>query len=472
MIPFQLHRGIPFIRRLFWQRDSARQEVQELRDRGAEHDALIAQPKTQIAELQELRDRGAEHDALIAQPKTQIAELQELRDRGAEHDALIAQPKTQIAELQELRDRGAEHDALIAQPKTQIAELEEKSRTSEAFDWVNPPDRVSWLQVETTTLCSLKCAGCGRTVSHALGQWTDQHMSAARFRKIVEHAPPSETIVVQGVGEPTLNPDFLEIVSIAGRSGKYRNIMFSTHGLARNVTYFRKLVDAGLTYFFVSVDSFDPKNAERLRAGTDVEKLRNRIRGFAEAHLPFGIAITVSRHNMTEISETLRILDGLAAAHRFQVHLHNFQSGGAEHSSWVMDHAETRRLKALVPEFSARFPNIDVHYGNTYDGTPDVKTGDTPDVKTGDTPDVKTGICDAPRSEPFVKVDGSWGVCCHSYNTEALGNTSLEKLPFQEAWRGPQAQHFLESYSKQSPRFCDGCPRNLGRLSPEVSHQH
>src|SRR5262245_61865665 len=118
MIPFQLHRRIPFIRRLFWQRDLARQEVQEL------------------------------------------------------------------------RERAAEHDALIAQPETQIAELEEKSRTSEAFDWVNPPDRVSWLQVETTTLCSLKCAGCGRTIAKAVGTWTDQHMSAARFRKIIEHAPP------------------------------------------------------------------------------------------------------------------------------------------------------------------------------------------------------------------------------------------------------------------------------------------
>jgi hypothetical protein len=51
MIPFQLHRRIPLIRRPFWQRDRACQEAQELRDRAAEHDAMIARLKTQVAEL-------------------------------------------------------------------------------------------------------------------------------------------------------------------------------------------------------------------------------------------------------------------------------------------------------------------------------------------------------------------------------------------------------------------------------------
>jgi len=52
MIPFQLHRRIPLIRRPFWQRDLARQEAQELRDRAAGHEALIASLKTQIIKLE------------------------------------------------------------------------------------------------------------------------------------------------------------------------------------------------------------------------------------------------------------------------------------------------------------------------------------------------------------------------------------------------------------------------------------
>ena len=52
MIPFQLHRRIPLIRRPFWQRDLARQEAQELRDCAAENEALITRLKAQIAELE------------------------------------------------------------------------------------------------------------------------------------------------------------------------------------------------------------------------------------------------------------------------------------------------------------------------------------------------------------------------------------------------------------------------------------
>jgi FkbM family methyltransferase len=62
MIPFQLHRRIPLIRRPFCQRDLARQEAQELRDRVAEHDALIARLKAQIAELEDKSRNAVPHD--------------------------------------------------------------------------------------------------------------------------------------------------------------------------------------------------------------------------------------------------------------------------------------------------------------------------------------------------------------------------------------------------------------------------
>jgi MoaA/NifB/PqqE/SkfB family radical SAM enzyme len=323
------------------------------------------------------------------------------------------------------------------------------------FHFITPPERLFTLIVETTTLCSLHCAGCGRTIDRALGKWIDRHMSASRFQRIVDHSPPAEHICVQGVGEPTLNPELMEIVAIARRSEKYKHIFMSTHGLARNADYYQKLIDAGLSFFNVSVDSFNPKNAERLRAGTDVVKLKKRIRRFAEKRLCFGINITVSKHNITEVPETLEILNKIAETHRFHVGMHDFiyvkDRPGPDYSSWVIDNADIRWIKRALPEWSSRFPNIDIAYDAGYDGS-----ADTP-----------TRVCDAPRTEPWVGVDGMWGVCCYSANTGALGFTSIENLPFDEAWRSEKAQRFLERYASESPRFCDSCPRNCGRFSPE-----
>lgn len=326
------------------------------------------------------------------------------------------------------------------------------------FDFINPPDRLRFLNVETTTWCSLQCAGCGRTIRNGLGKWTDRHMSAGRFQKIVDHSPPAETLCVQGIGEPTLNPDLSEIVSIARRSGKFNTIYFSTHGLARNASYFQELIAAGLSYFRVSVDSFDPVNAERLRAGTDVVKLQNRIRGFAEKRLPFGIHTTVSKHNAKELPDTLKILNEIAEVHRFEVAMHNFVytedeeiSSGPNYSAWVLAYADIQWIKDKLLEWSSQFHNIDLVYEPIYDGL-----ADTP-----------VGICDAPRAEPWVGVDGTWGVCCYSANTKILGSTSIENLPFDQAWRSPVPQRALEKYAAESPGFCDTCPRNCGRFSPK-----
>jgi hypothetical protein len=231
------------------------------------------------------------------------------------------------------------------------------------------PQRLETIIVETTTWCSLRCAGCARTIKQGLGQWTDQHMTAETFRRIVDHMPPAGSICVQGTGEPTLNPDLPEIVGIAKRSGKYGAIVFSSHGLARDLDYYHRLTDAGLSYFRISVDSFDPIVAERLRSGTVVDKLKERIREFAESGLDFGVSITASTQNLWDIYKTLGVLDEIGRINRFIVGIQNFLfqpevggSAGPDYSSWVLDDAHTRMLSGEVHGWNQAFANIDIRY--------------------------------------------------------------------------------------------------------------
>jgi MoaA/NifB/PqqE/SkfB family radical SAM enzyme len=323
------------------------------------------------------------------------------------------------------------------------------------FDLTNPPERLQMLIVETTTLCSLKCAGCLRTRSKVIGKWLDRHMTAVRFQKIVDHSPPSESICVQGIGEPTLNPDFLEIIRIARASGKYNSIFFSTHGLARDVAYYRRLIEAGVTHFRISVDSLVDENAQRLRAGTDVDKLRRRITEFAEHRLPFGVTITISKHNLPEVPGLLQIFNEIGQVHHFQVGMHNFiyndegNEGAPDYSSWVLDFADIQHIQECLPQWSSRFSNLNLEYVEYYDGASDAEVG----------------ICDAPWTQAWVGVDGLWGICCFYPNPSVLGFTRIEEIPFEQAWRSKKAQDVLQKYSIASPSFCDRCPKNCGRLS-------
>ncbi|MBN8896907.1 MAG: radical SAM protein, partial [Rhodospirillales bacterium] len=153
------------------------------------------------------------------------------------------------------------------------------------------PARLRRLQIEVTTGCNLRCAGCQRTLGLQAGTWRNAHMPRSRFAAIVANAPPAESIILQGIGEPTLHPDLATLVATAHESGKFRVISFNTNALLRDTAAYAALRDAGLRHLSISVDSLDPATAEALRAGTDVARLRAAI---AELTALFRGAVTLS----------------------------------------------------------------------------------------------------------------------------------------------------------------------------------
>jgi FkbM family methyltransferase len=97
MIPFQLHRRIPLIRRPFWQRDLARQEAQELRDRAAEHNALVASLKTQMAELED-KFRASIPNARTVPQDLDAGELDRIPDAESFYEFIVRYAITCIRE--------------------------------------------------------------------------------------------------------------------------------------------------------------------------------------------------------------------------------------------------------------------------------------------------------------------------------------------------------------------------------------
>src|ERR1700744_2426131 len=135
------------------------------------------------------------------------------------------------------------------------------------------PTRLRRLQIEITTGCNLRCAGCQRTLGMAAGTWGNAHMAMSRFAAILANPPPADTVILQGIGEPPLPPDLPALVAAARQCGKFHAISFNTNGLVREHEYYRALRDAGLNHVSVSVDSLDPATAELARGGTDCERL-------------------------------------------------------------------------------------------------------------------------------------------------------------------------------------------------------
>ena len=111
-----------------------------------------------------------------------------------------------------------------------------------------------YVQIELTTVCNYSCFYCaGRDMAQ-------RHMDMAVFGQILDRLPADGgvTVSLQGEGEPTLHPQFWDMVEAVRAKGHQTYTI--TNGTRIDVDQF----DAGLSSVGVSIDTVDAQEAERI----------------------------------------------------------------------------------------------------------------------------------------------------------------------------------------------------------------
>jgi len=83
-------------------------------------------------------------------------------------------------------------------------------------------------------------------------------------------------IVFQGDCEPTLNPYLPELTRIAARFTS--SVALVTNGTRLKEMYVRRLVEAGMSWFAISIDDYRPEVFNQVRRGADLEKIQSSLR--------------------------------------------------------------------------------------------------------------------------------------------------------------------------------------------------
>jgi MoaA/NifB/PqqE/SkfB family radical SAM enzyme len=133
-------------------------------------------------------------------------------------------------------------------------------------------------------------------------------MSLEDFETIVSRLGPFDGASLHNGGEPTLNPALPEMVALLARSGQAKTIRIVSNGLARPLSCYERLFEAGLNALEISVDTFSPELAFRIRKGTDVEELKRKLRDLRTIFPGLVTRTTVSRLNLGEVLETFKLL--------------------------------------------------------------------------------------------------------------------------------------------------------------------
>ena len=169
-------------------------------------------------------------------------------------------------------------------------------------------DTIRRLYIEPSSRCNLTCAMCFR---HA---WQDEQfadMDYAVFEAVMRHLPDSvESIFLGGMGEPLVHPRIVDMVAQAAATG--RRVEMITNATLLTPERSRQLVEAGLGWLWVSIDSFEAEAFGHIRQDKDYARLLAHLEAFNQArnvrwHLGgvvrLGVNFVVSKSNVGQLGK-------------------------------------------------------------------------------------------------------------------------------------------------------------------------
>jgi len=285
-------------------------------------------------------------------------------------------------------------------------------------------DFVPVLHLEAAFNCNLICTMCYQSdpvLQEKIKAAPVKSMQWDLFTKVIDEAAERgcNAVVFAGRGEPTLNPRFSDMIAYCHKK-EILDIKFNTNVMTLDEKKVREWLslDAFLTIVF-SVDAGDKEVFEKIRIGSDFEKILNNIKMFNRIrHDEFPNSPVRTRVNMVLFSED--------------------QNEQQARDLW----------EPLVDEFSARNANYE-QAGSIYQ--PD-KDGSTKNVCPGK-------VCRVLFTRMYVWSDGSVNPCESDYLSKLkIGDANTDSL--YDLWNGPVMMKYRMLHSsgkKNNMKYVQSC---------------
>jgi len=173
-------------------------------------------------------------------------------------------------------------------------------------------DHPSRLFVETTSRCNLNCVMCPK--QNRSGISTDGDLDLGTFEALKEAFSRLDALVLNGIGEPLLNPHLEKFIARARKLMPSQGwIGFQSNGLLLNNLRAISLVDAGLDSICLSMDGASPATFSAIRAGGQLLDLECALSAITAARsmcvrpdLQIGVEYVVMRDNLEELPAALQ----------------------------------------------------------------------------------------------------------------------------------------------------------------------
>jgi radical SAM protein with 4Fe4S-binding SPASM domain len=306
-----------------------------------------------------------------------------------------------------------------------------------------------YAQIETTRGCNLRCQVCG--LSHY--NVNAGHMSLEDFVYILRQFSGVQEVMLQGLGEPLLNHDFVEIVQAASDWGA--QVDTSTNGTLLTPEIGVGLIDAGLDLMSFSIDGTTPETYELIRRGARFEPVIENVhrmaelkqkRGVNHPHLNVGYILT--NHNFYQIPDLV-----LWAAEVGITKINVWRLQGGETYTDIGELSIEALDEAAVEPAFTEAQRLAAEKG--------VKLA-LPSLKRV----YNAPICEWPWRGTYVTWDGYVTPCCIMCYPEIYNLGNLFEEDLRDIWNGPAYQQLrAQLRSDDPPFFCRGCPYDVSWMA-------
>ncbi len=311
------------------------------------------------------------------------------------------------------------------------------------------------LQVEVTSACNLRCAMCLVRYRPPVNKLAGA-MPLAMFRQLLDDLPGLRELTLQGLGEPLLAPNLLEMIRYAKARGI--RVGFNSNATLLTARHSGELVDAGLDWLHVSLDGADASTFEAIREGASFDTVMRNLAGLVEAKRAAGtgaprirVVFVAMRRNIAQLPELVRLLGRVGVSElRVQNLSHTFSDtdpAGAyqeirryahDEALWTGEDDTACSAAFTAAEDAAREEGVTLRLPSTT---------------------FRAGRCTWPWDASYVTSAGVVQPCCMVMGDDRVALGRLTEHRFPEIWAGEAYREFRRRLASgdDPPDVCRGC---------------
>lgn len=287
---------------------------------------------------------------------------------------------------------------------------------------------------ELTYACNLQCVHC----LSSSGRRDPRELDTAEAKAVIDELQAMQVFYVNiGGGEPTVRPDFWELVDYA--TDHRVGVKFSTNGIAIDGAAAARLAASDYVDVQLSLDGATAEVNDAVRGPGSYATVRRAMDRLADAGFgPFKISVVATRHNVDQLDDFKALADGYGA----QLRLTRLRPSGRGADVWDDLHVTAAQQRRLYDWLLA--------HGE------DVLTGDSffhLAAYGGSLPGLN--LCGAGRVVCLIDPIGDVYACPFAIHEEFRAGNVRDEGGFTDVWR--TSELFADLRRPQTGGACTAC---------------